>query len=666
MTVASAAKPAPSEPELAPERPARGRPAALRGALVVLGLGAAVFLIARDGGLYGLAERDALAVVVWWAIALMAALGLWPVARVPLGAVIAGALLAAFAGFTALSALWAPAAETALTEADRVLLYLGLFVVAIMAARRGDAGRAADGLGLGIAGVAALALASRLFPDLVGQTTVGRLLPDADVRLAYPVDYWNGLGILAALGLPLLLRSATALEDGMWRAGALAGVPVVSSAVYLTSSRGAAAVGAVGALVLLALTDRRLLTLWAAAVAAAGSGAAIAVLHARDALVTRPGLLRSDLAHSQGRSAAVLIALLCAATVAVYLAGAFRAPVRPKLSRGLRLGAVAAVLAGGVVGLVAIDPGERLDQFKVPPSQDAFYASSPRRYVESHLLSGGGAGRWQFWGGAVDEFQSQPVRGGGAGSFESWWAAHGSITYFIRDAHSLWLETLGELGLVGLVLLAGFFCAALVAGALALRRAPPASRGPSAALFAVLVAFLVAAAIDWMWELTIVAAVAVVAAGLLAGPAALSPVSASASARPRRPAALRIGFALVGLAIVAAVAFPLLSELRLRESANAASRGDAGAAVDAASDARRLAPWSSDPPTRLALLAEAQGNLGAARTWIERALAKNDADWRIWLIAARIETKLGAVRAAAASLARARALNPRSPTLRAL
>ena len=34
----------------------------------------------------------------------------------------------------------------------------------------------------------------------------------------------------------------------------------------------------------------------------------------------------------------------------------------------------------------------------------------------------------------------------GAGSYESWWAQHGSISYFIRDAHSVWLETLGELG----------------------------------------------------------------------------------------------------------------------------------------------------------------------------------------------------------------------------
>ena len=256
MTVASAAKRTPSEPRPVPPAPAPAtRRTALRGAAVVLGLGAGVFLIARDGGFYGLAERDALAVGVWWAVALMAALGLWPAARMPLGALVAGGLLAAFAGFTALSALWAPAAETALTEADRVLLYLGVFLLAVLAARRGDAAaRRRRPRRSASSPSGSWRWPAGCSPDLVGQTVAGRLLPDAAVRLSYPVDYWNGLGILIALGLPLLLRSATAIESGLWRGAAIAGVPVLSSVVFLTSSRGAAAAAPSGSLVLLALT----------------------------------------------------------------------------------------------------------------------------------------------------------------------------------------------------------------------------------------------------------------------------------------------------------------------------------------------------------------------------------------------------------------------------
>ncbi len=626
--------------------------------MVVVGVAAVAFLLALNGGFYHLADRDALAVLVWWALGLMVVLGLWPVARVPPVAAVAAAALAAFAAFAALSALWAPAAETALTEANRVLLYLGIFILVVLAARPRDASRAIDGLALGIAAVGVLALASRLFPGLTGTQEVARLLPDSADRLSYPVDYWNGLGILVALGVPLLLRTATSIEAGRARGLALAALPVISTVVYLTSSRGAALAAAVAVLAYLALTDRRLLTMWAAAVGAGGSVLAVLVVYHRRALVNGP--LSSDLAHSQGRSAALLIALICAGTAAVYLLGALRAPVRPRLAAPLRIAAAAAVVLGIVAAMIALDPAKRLDRFKVPP--DEYYrtdTTKPGRYIESHLFSSGGSGRWQFWGSAEKEFSRHPVGGGGAGSFESWWAANGSITFYVRDAHSLWLETLGELGLVGLMLLVGFWAAVLVAGALVLRRAPPGGRNGPAALIAVVLAFCAGAALDWMWEMTVVAAIAVIAAGLLAALAARDverPLG-----RPRVKAPIRLAAGAASLVLIAVIALPLLADLRMRASASASARGDTAAAIDAARDARRVAPWTSAPPTQLALLAERGRDLPAAREWIDRALKANDSDWRIWVTAARIETEMGDARAAEQSLARARKLNPRSP-----
>jgi O-antigen ligase len=64
----------------------------------------------------------------------------------------------------------------------------------------------------------------------------------------------------------------------------------------------------------------------------------------------------------------------------------------------------------------------------------------------------------------------------------------------VRDAHSIWLETAAELGLVGLLLLGAF--AAGVAWSVA--RAPrPAVAGPAAAL----AVWAAHSAIDWDWEL---------------------------------------------------------------------------------------------------------------------------------------------------------------------
>jgi len=651
MSVASTAARAPSAASDPGTREHRGR-GTVRATVLTVGVAIGAFLLALNGGFYDPVDREALAVAVWGVVAIVVALGLWPTARAPRTALAAGALLAAFATFTVLSTTWAPAAGTAVTEGSRVLLYLGVFAVAVLATRVGDAAGATDGLALGIAAVAILALASRLFPDLTAPREVAQLLPGTENRLSYPVDYWNGLGILVGLGTPLLLHAATRIEEGRWRAIALAPLPAIAGAVYLTSSRGAAAVAAVGLVAFLALTDRRLLALWAAGVGAAGSAAAVAVLHARDVLVTGP--LRSDLAYTQGRSAAALVALICLGTATVYLLGGVRAPVRPRLPTPVRAGVAVAVVLVAAVGVAASHPSNRIDRFKVPPSEDPV-----NEVGESHLLSGGGSGRWQFWGAAIDELERHPLRGGGAGSYESWWAANGSITYFVRDAHSLWLETLGELGILGLALLAAFFGVILFAAALVLRRAPPGTRSAPAALAAVVLAFCVGAALDWMWELTVVATIAMLAAGLLAGPAA-RPVARAAA---RRPLALpaRIALPVGGLLLAAALTLPLLGDLRMEDSADAAERGATAEAVDAALDARKLTPWSARPLTQLALLAEQAGDLAAARTWIARALEKDGANWRLWLTAARIQTKRGEAREAGRSLARARGRNPRSP-----
>jgi Tfp pilus assembly protein PilF len=58
------------------------------------------------------------------------------------------------------------------------------------------------------------------------------------------------------------------------------------------------------------------------------------------------------------------------------------------------------------------------------------------------------------------------------------------------------------------------------------------------------------------------------------------------------------------------------------------------------------------------------GELDASRSEVEAAIRRDPQDWRLWLIRARIETKLGAIRAATASLRHAAELNPRSQLVR--
>ena len=103
MSVASTAAQEPSERSAgapAPDRARDGR--ALRAAVIVVAVAAGTFLLALRGGFYDLVDRDALTIFVWWAVGLIAALGVWRIARAPVAAIVALTLLIALAVLTGL------------------------------------------------------------------------------------------------------------------------------------------------------------------------------------------------------------------------------------------------------------------------------------------------------------------------------------------------------------------------------------------------------------------------------------------------------------------------------------------------------------------------------------------------------------------------------------
>jgi O-antigen ligase len=125
--------------------------------------------------------------------------------------------------------------------------------------------------------------------------------------------------------------------------------------------------------------------------------------------------------------------------------------------------------------------------------------------VDEAFAHGGGERVW-YWHVAWHEVSESPVVGRGAGTFELSWLEQQPRPDFVRDAHSLYLETLAELGLVGLALLGLALAPPLVA----------AFRGASAAAAGGYVAFLFHAGVDWHWELP-----AVTVSGLVCGAALL-------------------------------------------------------------------------------------------------------------------------------------------------
>src|SRR5207244_11142615 len=63
-----------------------------------------------------------------------------------------------------------------------------------------------------------------------------------------------------------------------------------------------------------------------------------------------------------------------------------------------------------------------------------------------------GANRPHYWHVAWKAYRLNPVTGSGAGTFDSFWLRYRPVASFARDAHSLYVETLAELGPVGLAL----------------------------------------------------------------------------------------------------------------------------------------------------------------------------------------------------------------------
>jgi O-antigen ligase len=171
-------------------------------------------------------------------------------------------------------------------------------------------------------------------------------------------------------------------------------------------------------------------------------------------------------------------------------------------------------LAPFAAGLV--DMGE-------PATDPAFGAGAQR-------LGSTGSFRFEYWEAALKGWSQDPVAGEGAGAFPVTWLRERESDDIVRDAHSLELETLAELGLVGLALLLVVFGAVAVAA----RRVAGADPALAAGPVAVLAAWAAHSAIDWDWEMPALTLVPVVLAGILL---ARVPARGQPGARTRATAA---------------------------------------------------------------------------------------------------------------------------------
>ena len=129
--------------------------------------------------------------------------------------------------------------------------------------------------------------------------------------------------------------------------------------------------------------------------------------------------------------------------------------------------------------------------------------------------------RGHYWRVALDAFRHHPLDGVGSGSFAAEWRLHRGKDSPALDAHSLYIETLAELGIVGALLLGGFLAAVAIGTVRALGASP---RNPTVvAAASVLGTFAVHAGLDWDWEMPAVSLVPLILAAAVLQPAPVRP-----------------------------------------------------------------------------------------------------------------------------------------------
>ncbi|HEU4974246.1 MAG TPA: O-antigen ligase family protein [Baekduia sp.] len=566
-------------------------------------------------------------------------------------------LLAAFVVWVLVSGSWSGSWARSLLEYSRDVGYLAMLVLCGLLARSSGRARVLV-LGLAAAGVVVgvAALAVWLRPD---RFPVGPGF--ARDRLSWPLSYWNATGLLAALTAVWCLHLSSADRSRALRVAATAAVPLLAAVVWFSVSRGAAAAGAIGvAVYLLAGPSRGLLTGVPACAAAATAGVLVAA--------GASGLNRvavDDTGLAEGRHAAVLLVAVAAGAA---LLRAALLPVDGRLAR-VRLGpafrrrawatvgvaAAAAVVLG--LSLGGVDRTRAAYDHLVNDASVSETLAPGQRFTE---LSANG--RIEHWRVAIDlGFVPHRLHGSGAGTFEVLWTRGRDATFpkTVVDAHSLYVEVLGELGLVGLVLIV----AALLCGLVALARRTREAGPVWAALLATSAAWAIHAGIDWDWEMPALTYPVMAAAGLALG----APVARRRAGDPDAEAShgaampVRVGLGL-GCLLLAVLPFNVMqSQHRLADAVRAFRAGDCRQAVDRALASSAALGVRPEPFEVLAWCDLRLGNPTLADRAVAAAIRRDPENWQPRYDQALVRATTG--RDPRAAFAAARARNPHGGVL---
>jgi hypothetical protein len=620
-------------------------------------------------------------------------------------------LLLAFTVLTGLSVIWSVQPDDSFKDAGRLLAYCGVFGASVALARSFPTRWPAvlGGVTLAAVVVCGYALLTKVFP--------GQFDPnDMYARLRAPYDYWNAIGLTAAMGVVgCLWLGARRTGHALLNALAYPAMALMLVTLLLAYSRGALAALALGGAFWFCVVPLRLRGAAVLLVGGIGAASVVAWDFSRPALTTEGVALAAR--ETAGRQlGALLVAMLILLTLAGLAIGFFtgRQAPSPRLRRkaGAALLALIALAVVAFAGALAVShrglPGSISHAFHSLTDPNARVPNTPGR------LTAVASVRARYWAEALNVFDAHPVLGAGAEGYRTARLRYRTAPIEVRHAHGFVVQTLADLGLVGLTLALALLGAWMVAAGRSTHpfnrrwrsrreggaagtdggRRPgwrrwrisgrPAPFTPerigTLSMLCVVVVFGIHSLVDWTWYVPGDACVALLCAGWLAGRGPLQPETAEpdhpSEANLHRPS-LRgvspVGRAIACTTVIAAVLAawaqwqPESSENLSQEALSLVATNPGRASADAESAVARD-PLSVQALFSLSAVQQASGSPELARAALQRAVRLQPSNPETWLHLGEYDlltlrstgTVAGASKAALTELGAAIYLNPDS------
>jgi hypothetical protein len=445
-------------------------------------------------------------------------------------------LMLAFTGLTGLSVVWSVAPDASWQDAGRMLAYSGIFAAAAALAWVAPAAWRSllGGIVLAAVVVCGYALLTKVIPDQLDAN-------DIWARLQEPYGYWNAIGLTAAMGaIGCLWLGARRAGHAVLNALAYPAMGLMIVTLMLAYSRGALAALALGVLAWMCLVPLRLRGARVLIVGLLGAAPVVAWDFSRHALSSDGVALaaRTTAGHQLGVLLAAMLIVLALVGTAIGFFGDRRAPgASTRRAAGIALAALLVLVVLALVGGLALSKRGLTGTI----SHDLSSLTNPNAPVPKNTpgrLTAIGSVRARYWNEALEIFQAHPALGAGAAGYETARLRYRTQPLDVRQAHGYIVQTLADLGIVGLLITLALLVAWMAAAGRpthpfnrrwTLQRSPPSlgwRHAPVAytperigllSALCVVVVFGVHSFADWTWYVPGNACVALLCAGWLAG-----------------------------------------------------------------------------------------------------------------------------------------------------